>query len=149
MKKSTQNRFIIEVYYICSMDEISKNGVISAWWKNENNCSFSRCSKTLLVWNLSSLLKTWEFENVWRMQMGRICWQRRAERALAQAQTAVQDSEIFWCTFFTITHIRPHFNLLVYTEDEKMYLLYVYYREEDWRVNKWRKNFKWSWEKRI
>ena len=139
----------MEVYYISSMDEISKNGVISPWWKNENNCPFSRCCKTLLVRNLPCVLKTWEFENVWRMQMGRICWQRRAERALAQAQTAVQDSEIFRCTFFTITHIRPHFNLLVYTEDEKMYLLYVYYREEDWRVNKWRKNFKWSWEKRI
>ena len=108
-QNSTENRFIMEVYYISSMDEISKNGVISPWWKNENNCPFSRCCKTLLVRNLPCVLKTWEFKNVWRMQMGRICWQRRAERALAQAQTAVQDSEIFWCTFFTITHIRPHF----------------------------------------
>ena len=29
-KNLTENGFIIEVYYICSMDEISKNGVISA-----------------------------------------------------------------------------------------------------------------------
>ena len=115
------------------MDKISKNGVISAWWKNENNCSFSRCCKTLLVWNLSCVLKTWKFENVWRMQMGRICWQRRAERALAQAQTSVQDSEIFRCTLITITYFKPYFNLLIYRMIKRIYYLFITGK----RTDKW------------